>query len=341
MKPILKFTGLLAGVALSASAWAGNLYIAKDLAADDAPFRWESVNGINAKGQIIGQVFMVADQSHRVGFSGPAGEGFTELGSLDGGRTLPYDIDADGRIVGQSGYQAFVTGPQGQGMTALLQVPYQTYAVGINNDGTVVGNAFHDDHFWGFVYDTKTGSVGWIGDQFVASAINRYGYSVGTNRKDHPYQAFIAEPGGKNPRPLGSGTLGALSSAGSYPVDIDSNGVVIGNYLLNRGKRQGSFYTEPNGGAAHLLPTPQCSRSRVQSINKWGYIVGGCRSDKNFVAFRSHLPDLEFVDLNTLVDLPKVRLVDAFEINSAGMIVAVGKQNHYYLLIPNPASGLE
>jgi probable HAF family extracellular repeat protein len=79
----------------------------------------------------------------------------TDLGTLDGdgGGSLAFGINASGQVVGWSFtatndvHRAFITGPNGEGMTdlnSLVDLPagvFLTEAVAINNMGQVIAQA--------------------------------------------------------------------------------------------------------------------------------------------------------------------------------------------------------
>lgn len=111
-------------------------------------------SGINDSGQVVGH-------SETGAYSGSPFHAFitdidsnmTDLGTLGGQNSLAFDINSDGRVVGwaETGIanrrHAFVTGPDGEGMTDLNSLVelgngiFLSEATGINDRGQIITNA--------------------------------------------------------------------------------------------------------------------------------------------------------------------------------------------------------
>jgi probable HAF family extracellular repeat protein len=170
-----------------------------------------SATGINATGQVVGSSYTVGPPHAFI--TGANGVGMTDLGTLGGYQAEATDINAVGQVVGQSAVverfgttitifsspRAFITGPNGVGMTNLGVRD----ATGINDAGQVVGSSstyFGPIHAFitgpNGVGMTDLGTVGGYGSG--ASGINASGQVVGwsfttTNEAHH---AFITGPNG-------------------------------------------------------------------------------------------------------------------------------------------------
>lgn len=170
--------------------------------------------GINNSGQVVGNSFTAGDKYIHAFMTGPNGVGMTDLGTLDGNdRSAAIGINDSGQVAGYSynangsypdgPYHAFITGPNGIGMTSLGAMGGDwSYASGINNLGQVVGVAGYNpyaSHANSFIYSDGVMvnlsyldaviQAGWTG--LYASAINDNGQIVGSGILNGVVQAFL------------------------------------------------------------------------------------------------------------------------------------------------------
>ncbi|MEO8767712.1 MAG: HAF repeat/PEP-CTERM domain-containing protein [Nitrosospira sp.] len=188
-------------------------------------YNWSSSSGINAAGQVVAnqEGYSFVYDGHPAYYtsayiSGPNGVGMTFLGTLGGQNSSAVGINDTGQVVGTSsitppfGIQeppwdivshthAFITGPNGVGMTDLGTMGgYDSEANGINAAGQVVG---WSDTFAGLQHAFITGpnGVGMTdlgtlgGSNSEANGINAAGQVVGWSDTAAGVQhAFITAP---------------------------------------------------------------------------------------------------------------------------------------------------
>lgn len=170
--------------------------------------------GINDSGQVVGGYFNSNDGPGHAFITGPNGVGMRNLGTLAGDdSSSPAGINNSGQVAGYSynangsypdgPYHAFITGPNGIGMTSLGAMGGDwSYASGINNLGQVVGVAGYNpyaSHANSFIYSDGVMvnlsyldaviQAGWTG--LYASAINDNGQIVGSGILNGVVQAFL------------------------------------------------------------------------------------------------------------------------------------------------------
>lgn len=255
------------------------------VALPDGAYRESWAYGSNSDGEVVG--YTRTNGLEEAFVTGPNGIGYRRL-DLDGRYSQAIGINATGQVVGSFDLpeHAFITGPQGKGMTELGRLGGNgSRAAGINDEGQVVGNS---DTAEGFSHAFITGpdgvgmrDLGTLGgmDSF-GSAINDEGQVVGYSltASEPGYHAFITGPDGVGIRDLG--TLGGYHY--SYAWDINAAGQVAGTFYPKSESAPRAFITGPDGR--------------------------------------------DIVDLNSLADLPDgVVLIETVGINDIGQVVAVAR----------------
>ena len=176
----------------------------------------------------------------------------TNLGTLGGNYSVAYGINDMGQVVGESTARtsqghAFITGPDGVGMTALGTLGSFSRAFGINDMGQVAGVAeFSTLRFHAFITGpdgadmTDLGTLG--GDYSYAFGINDAGQVVGQSTTDTGLtHAFITGPAG-----VGMTDLGTLGGDYSVAWGINDMGQVVGESYTANGQGH-AFITGPDG----------------------------------------------------------------------------------------------
>lgn len=241
-----------------------------------------------------------------------------DLGSL-GGSTYAEAINDAGQIAGYfetrgGSPHAFITGPNGVGMTDLgtLDGDYSV-ANNINNGGQVVGyfeTSGGSDHAFitgpNGVGMTDLGTLG--GDYSVANSINNAGQVVGSYRaSDGSQHAFITGPNG-----VGMTDLGFPDGSWSSAIGINDAGQVVGSFSI--GSSAYAFITGPNGVGI----TDLGAFSFAEDINALGQVVGG-------IPFQSFITGPDGVGKTELGSLmgEGTLIADTFgvAINNSGQIV--------------------
>jgi probable HAF family extracellular repeat protein len=188
----------------------------------------------------------------------------TNLGGLDGSSaTTGYAVNSSGAVAGwglnsSGAEQGFVSTSGG-----LTGLPFgsgtESYAYGINDAGTVVGNTYIEGQSHGTIW-TSTGATD-LGANTYATAINNSGEVVGSNG-----QAFVAANGQLENLAMPSG----MNWSSAY--GINNGGTVVGDGRLSNGTFRGLIWSP--GGSVTTLGTLGGSSSQATDVNDNGEVVG-------------------------------------------------------------------
>ena len=259
----------------------------------------------------------------------------TQLGDLGGGFTKAYGLNDSGQVAGSSNnsagtQRAFITGPDGVGMTDLgtPSANSRSEAYGINNAGQVVGYSVTPEGA-PRAFMTGPGGMG-IRDLFggVAQDINAAGQVVGGT--GDAFYAFITGPNG-----IGVKDLGYLEGNYSVAFGVNDRGEVVG--------------WTPVSGNSHAYHRPgwreyerrwdfQQKLSHANAINGAGQVVGFSSPDdsgQGAYAFITGPGGVGMRDLGTLGRNFSV----ANDINEAGQVVgfsstSIDALDHAFIINP-------
>ena len=263
------------------------------------------------------------------------------LGTLGGSSSYASDINNSGQVVGWSFFpgsatyerQAFITGPNGIGMTALGTLGgYSSTATGINDSGQVTGYSelSNNDLTHSFITGpngvgmTDIGALNGYGHEITgqyfevnrAQGINESGQVVGYdgNFPVYPQEAFMTGPNG-----VGMTRFDLPRS--SHATAINDSGQVIGSvYDYNPFTHDDyNFITGPNGVGINIIEDLGGVSSFVEGINNSGQVVGSSYLPGNteYHAFVTGPNGVGITDLGTLGGTWS----GASDINESGQII--------------------
>ena len=202
---------------------------------------------------------------------------------------------------------------------------FPTYAIGINNDGYVSGNAYYDDDLvqcgHGFVRAphgkltdvTRDGAifsgrangitqrknfVGWSCEISGSKVLHHGYYGRGTT-----YRADLVLP---------------FNTDRTDPGGLSRKGVVVGGFLDNDLHKTRAFFLEGGVATAFDYPDPNAAYTVFGAINDKG-IASGTWSDANLEVFHAFLFDTKRLRLKAIA--PKgATSVTSGGINNAGLV---------------------
>lgn len=247
----------------------------KDLGSLIGPANSAFARGMNSKGHVVGTSSkMYPDSSH--GFLWTQSTGMIDLGNLEpNAMSEAYAVNDNDRVVGYSifnnGWRAFVWDP-GLGMRNLGSFVYNSYAIGVNNAGTVLGYGENGSVLTRSFIATTPGQLqdlGGIGGGIsYAYAMNDNGEVVGDSYSDSGYtHAFYWSAATKM---IDIGTVGDRHSRA---IAININGEVAANSGITQPYDERPFYWSKSTGKIEI-PGLGGERWSVVGINRDGVVAG-------------------------------------------------------------------
>jgi probable HAF family extracellular repeat protein len=272
-----------------------------------------SASGLNNLGDVVGSI-SAAGTYHAFAFVGGS---TADLGTFGGAYSFAYAINDLGQVVGTafSGSDAPTRGfiYSGGVMNPIQAGAGNTWALGINNAGTVVGamsvrgaHGFNFEHAYTYAGGTFTdlGTLP-IGDRSTAYAINNAGDVVGTatntieGAPNFPTDPFLYHNGVMT-------RMGNLGGIWSSATSINDHGQAVGYAGIDFGSQSDEIYSSSaflyeNGVLHDLGGLAPYRTSRANDINNLGQIVGAAGlADGRGHAFLYENGTM--IDLNTLID---------------------------------------
>ncbi|MBX9894112.1 MAG: PEP-CTERM sorting domain-containing protein [Nitrosomonas sp.] len=250
--------------------------------------------GINDSGQVTGSSSLSNsfDLIHSF-ITGPNGAGMTDLGVLheitgeyqhvnnaldinESGQVVGYEYHRDPHSESRPELQAFMTGPNGVGITGMNVGE----AKAINDSGQIVGSTTASGSLGSRAFITGPDGIGLTiieeglhGNSSWASAINNSGQVVINSYLPGDMRAYVTGPNG-----VGITALGTLGGKTSNALDINESGQIIGVSQIADGRYHAFLYSDGemldlsllpafiNAGFIHMI--------NVTAINDHGQIVG-------------------------------------------------------------------
>ncbi len=233
------------------------------------------------------------------------------LGSLGGTSSSAQSINDSGQIVGSASTasedtRAFITGPNGSGMTDLGSFGGTgSSANAINNSGQVIGNASTatgETHV--FITGPNGGDLSDLGtfgkESVFVQGMNNSGQIVGFSIVDSNFNflAFRTGPNGVGITDMPT-TLGGIQSVANA---INDSGRVVGAQEFDRSQLASRAYiTDSNGSGMIDLGTLGGATSSAFDINDSGQVVGRADAmDGDSHPFVTGPDGIGMMDLGTL-----------------------------------------